>query len=166
MSPELIQIGKQVPPQMLKELSKVNGERAFVTYTESSMTAFVVLDGIQKSELKEFKGTVTVIYQDFEVPMLVLKYKKASFDMPLTYHGDFLPNALNIYLIELNGFIMKQIRVVGLDEEISSAMAKGIEKTKGLSSKEVLTKVSIKIYPFHTAEQMCKGGVRQVFMRT
>ena len=165
MSLELLQVGKQVPPQMLSELSKVNGERAFVTYTDTSMTAFIVLQDIQKSELKEFKGTLTVIYQDFEVPMLVLKYKNASFDMPLTYHGDFLPNALNIYIIELNGMILKHIRRVGLDENISSAMAQGIEKTKGLTAEQVLTKVSIKIYPFYTAEQMCKGGIRQVFKR-
>ena len=163
--PELITVGQQVPPHMLSELQKVNGERAFVTYTDTAMTAFIVLKDIEKFELKEFKGSVTVVYQDYEVPFLVLKYKKASFDMPLTYHGDFLPNQLNIYVVELNGFVMKHMRVLGLDANISEAMARGIEKTKDLTLPQVMTKVQVKIYPFKSADDMYRGGIRQVFRR-
>lgn len=165
MQTEIVQVGKQVPPQMLKELSKANGERAFVTYTDNAMSAFVVLNGVQKHELKEFKGNLTVIYQDYEVPFMILKYKNASFDMPLAYHGDFLPNKLNIYIIELNGYIVKHMRVLGLNETISSAMVKGIEKIKDLTLPMMMTKVQVKVYPLHTAEEMCKGGIRQVFLR-
>jgi len=163
---ELIQVGKQVPINMLKELNKGSGERAFIVYTKSSMTAFIVLDNITKNEIKNHKGNLTVIYQDYQIPFLVLNYKNSSYDMPLSYSGDFLPNKLDIFLIDLNGYVTKHMRSLGLDENITNSIAKGIERVKDMSLEMIFTKAQVSIYPQYSTEEMSKGGVRQVFLRT
>lgn len=124
-----IEVGKPLPEPWYSSLAAVKGERSFcVTNTSGGIDVFVVLDGISAKELDEFKGSLSVIYQDLELPFLVLKYAKMSFDMPLLKQEKALSgNALNIYVVELKGFILRSYRVLGLNENITAHIKQGFE---------------------------------------
>lgn len=160
------QINKQVPEPLLSSLMKVEGERSFCTVNPAGgIDAYIILDSIQKSETEEIAGNVTVVYQDFDIPFLVLAYKNMSFDMPIfKQEHKLMGNALSIYLLELNGYILKDQRVLGLDENMINSIRSGIESMKQKPNESLLPFVQ-KIYQKYTPEDMKKGGIRQVFRR-
>jgi len=98
---EAMIVNKQVPVSTLKMLSSEKGDRAFDTYRYGSLEIFIVLNNISKEEVKEFNGNFSIIYQDYQIPFIVLKYKKMSFDIPLINLIDFdtSNNMLSIYLL-------------------------------------------------------------------
>ena len=164
---EIVKLNKQVPSHLLGELSKAQGERAFLSYGASGLEAYIVLSEITKSELKEFKGSLTVIYQDYEVPFVILKYKNMSFDMPI-FPKEGVPevgNHLKIFAIELNGYIAKGIRGVGIDMDLMSKITDGINFVSLLSLEQIGSMVQTQVYPKYSQEDMVKGGTRQVFRR-
>lgn len=163
---EHYQVGKQVPPNFLKSIESSNEERNFLSFNEHGLTACIILNNITKDELKEFQGNLTVIYKDLEVPFLVLKYKNSSFEFPIFSNESLsVSNKLTIMVIELNGFILKHNRMLGLEMELVNALVEGVNFTRALTKEQVQSIISNQIYPNNTAEDMCKGGIRQVFRR-
>jgi hypothetical protein len=67
--------------------------------------------------------------------------------------------------IELNGFILKHNRMLGLEMELVNALVDGVNFTNTLTKEQAQYIISNQIYPNNTAEDMCKGGIRQVFRR-
>jgi len=159
------QIGKKVPSEFAKELDKASGERAFCDTQLGALNVYILLDGITKSELKEAAEGLHVIYQDFGIPFLVLKYKSMSFDLPLFSKNEQpVGNALNIYFIELNSYALKHMRLLGIDEKMTSIINAGIESTLGMEKADIL-QFARKIYATKTPGDMTKGGARQIFKR-
>ena len=160
------QVGKPLPEPIYSSLAKVKGERAFCSVNAGGgVDVYVVLDGISGKELEEYKGDVSLIYQDYELPFLVLKYKNDSFDMPLLRQdNEFFGNALTIHIVELKGFVLKSLRLLGLDEKMATVMKAGFESVLKKADADLLAYMP-KIYAKYTAKDMCSGGVRQRFLR-
>lgn len=57
--------------------------------------------------------------------------------MPLFANNSLDGNALNIFFIELHGYILKHIRVLGLSEELMEHINKGIQSIQGLSTEDI-----------------------------
>jgi len=165
------QVNKQVPEEFLVELNKSSGERSFCTIINNALSAFVILQGITKDELKSVAEEVHVIYQEFDIPFLILKYKGMSFDMPLFVHKDDsdeeIGNALTVYFIELSGYVVKHMRLLGLNDDVMRCIRRGIESIKrdGLSRSDIFLKAQ-KVYSQKTPEEMLRGGVRHIFPGT
>jgi hypothetical protein len=163
---EHYQVGKQVPPNFLKSIENSKTERNFLSFNEHGLTACVILNNITKNELKEFQGNLTVIFKDLEIPFLVLKFKDSSFEFPIFSNESLsVSNKLTIMFIELNGFILKHNRMLGLEMELVNALVDGVNFTNTLTKEQAQYIISNQIYPNNTAEDMCKGGIRQVFRR-
>ncbi|WP_418181371.1 hypothetical protein ACNSOL_11770 (plasmid) [Aliarcobacter lanthieri] len=163
---EHYQVGKQVPPNFLKNIESSNEERNFLSFNEHGLTACIILNNITKEELKEYQGNLTVIYKDLALPFLVLKFKDSSFEFPIFPNKALsVSNKLTIMFIELNGFILKHNRMLGLEMELVNALVEGVNFTNTLTKEQAQSIVSNQIYPNYTAEDMCKGGIRQVFRR-
>jgi tRNA G10 N-methylase Trm11 len=167
MQEELIsyQINKVVPQPLLSQLQKVEGDRAFCSLGKDGINIFIVIEDISKKEFKEFKRDLTVIYQDYQIPFLILKYKTMSFNMPLTLNEPLEGNATNIFIIEHNGYILKQIRRLGLNYELYTAIKEGSDFVKDVDKTTLITTVNNHIYPKYSGSDMCKGGIRQKFKR-
>ena len=163
---EHYQVGKQVPPNFLKSIESSNEERNFLSFNEHGLTACIILNNITKDELKEYQGNLTVIYKDLEMPFLVIKFKDSSFEFPI-FSNDSLTvsNKLTIMFIELNGFILKHNRMLGLEMELVNALVEGVNFTNTLTKEQAQSIISNQIYPNYTAEDMYKGGIRQVFRK-
>lgn len=163
---EHYQVGKQVPPTFLKSIENSKVERNFLSFNEHGLTACIILNNITKEELKEYQGNLTVIYKDLEVPFLVLKFKNSSFEFPIFVNESLtVSNKLTIMFIELNGFILKHNRMLGLEMQLVNALVEGVNFTNTLTKEQAQSIISNQIYPKYTAEDMCKGGIRQVFRR-
>jgi len=159
------QVNKRVPEEFALELNKASGERSFCDTQLGSLNVYIILDGISKSELKEIAEDVHVIYQDFGIPFLVFKYKNMSFDLPLfSKDGKKIGNALTIYFIELNGYMLKHMRLLGLDEKMTQTINAGIASILEMK-KEDIFQFARKIYAQKSPEEMTRGGVRQIFKR-
>lgn len=167
MELELFTKNKQVPLTLLTILEEESGDRAFVNRSESGLKVFIVMNKISKKELEEFKGSVSVIYQNYEIPFMILKYKHMSFDMPLIPNTkvDNFTNFLTIYIIDSNGYILKEMRGLGLDQHLATQILSGIDSIQTLNKAMITECVERKIYPRYTMKDMLKGGVRQRFER-
>ena len=151
-------VGKQAPQEIVNQLSQLQGDRVFLGFSESgSPTAFIVIRNIKKWEVNDKKGDLTLIYQPFKIPFLVLSYKKSSFEMPITKKIE--GNALAIILIDENGYIVKNLRMLGVEPKIIEAINK---KVKELGSVQLMHGVT-EVYNQYSAEEMLKGGMRQHF---
>lgn len=153
------EVGKKIPIEV--GLEKASGERAFANI-DGSINVFLVLNNITKSEMEEFNGDLSVILQEYEVPILVLKYKSMSFDMPLL-HGNISENILNIYIVSFPGYILKHQRMLGLNDDFFEAVKTNIQSIDGMDEMSVYSIVNRHIYPKYSPKDMCKGGVRQRF---
>jgi hypothetical protein len=144
------------------------GERAFLSRENTGLTAYIVLNSITKHELNEFKSSVTVIYQNYEIPFLILKYKTMSYDMPLISSpgANSYTNSLTIYIIDLNGYILKDIRLLGLEDKLAKSIQSGYDSISSKSVEEIIYKVQTSIYPKYSYKDMLKGGTRHHFPRT
>ena len=162
---EAFEVGKVVPVTLRNELEKIEGERAFCSLGDGGINIFIVINKITKKELKEFAGSVSVIYQEYEVPFLILKYQNMSFDMPLRVSGSLGGNAANIYIIDLKGYILKYMRLLGLNETLFSAIKQGVEFSGAMDQPTMWSIIQNTIYPKYSAADMCKGGIRQRFER-
>lgn len=162
---ELVQVGEPAPAKLAAELDKAPGERAFCAMNPGGwMDAYIVLDSITSGEAKEFAGSLSVIVQDYEVPMLVVKYKKMSFDMPL-FGTPPCGNVLNITVIDLRNYIVRHIRHMGLSDEVMAAIRSGMAAVEGMDEISLWAIVQNVIYPKHTPDDMLRGGTRQRFER-
>ncbi len=164
---EKYEINKIVPSGLLEELKKAGDtERNFLTFNENGITAYIILNKIDKSELKQYNSNLTVIYKDLEVPFLVLKYKEDSFEFPFFPNESLkIGNALDILFIDLNGYVLKSYRRLGLDMNMLKNITNGIDFVNALSKEQIISIIKNQIYIKYTPEQMHKGGVRQVFRR-
>ena len=158
-------VGKQVPEFLLRALKRQRGDRAFCSVGDSGTDIFLVGLNFSDKEIAEVSGELEVIFQDYEVPFLVLKYKNISFDIPLRgIEGEPLGgNALRIYLIEENGYILKNMRLLGLNDEITDLVRKGASFTDKMDEASMNQIVLSRIYPKHSPREMTEGGVRQLF---
>lgn len=163
---EAMIVNKQVPVSTLKMLSLEKGDRAFDTYRYGSLEIFIVLNNISKEEVKEFNGNFSIIYQDYQIPFIVLKYKKMSFDIPLINLIDFdtSNNMLSIYLVDENNHILKSIRTLGLNSELMKNISNGYKNVAFKSKSQRFETVVNDIYPKLSPKDMCKGGIRQRFL--
>jgi len=163
---ERYKINKQVPPGLLEELKKTNEERTFLTYDGKGITAYIILKDITRNELKQYTSNLTVVYKDLEIPFLVLKYKENSFDIPIFPNESLeIANKLDILIVDLNGYILKSYRRLGLNMNITNAIAAGINFVNTLTKKQIISIIQNQIYIKYTPEQMHKGGIRQVFRK-
>ncbi|MCD4668067.1 MAG: hypothetical protein K8R44_05705 [Sulfurimonas sp.] len=164
---EAYSINKQVPESLLIELKKESGDRTFFNRSDLGLEVFIVMKNISKHELKEFKNSLSVIYQDYDIPFLILKYEKMSFDIPLfpNLNVDNFTNSLNIYIIDSQGYTLKHMRNLGLEHSLAKAVLVGIGSISTLSKEEISADIFNKIYPFYTINDMLKGGMRQRFER-
>lgn len=159
----IIEKNKQAPRELLDLfLAGPQIERAFCSTDNGGFDVFIILKNITKRELKEIEGDLSVIFQDYELPMLILKYKNMSFDLAL--QGK-LPdgNAMRIITVEMKEHIIKHSRLLGLSEELTTNIRKGMKFTEGMSAKDILYNLRNKIFPKYSPKDMCKGGVRQRF---
>ncbi len=161
-----MEVGKPLPEPLYGSLAAVKGERSFcVVNAGGGIDVYVVLNGISAKELEEYKGNVSVIFQDYELPFLVLKYKNDSFDMPMfRQEHELVGNALTIHIVELKGFVLKGYRLLGLDEKMTAALKAGFDSVIAKASSDLLAYMP-KIYAKYSAKDMCNGGVRQRFLR-
>jgi len=164
---EAYSINKQVPEKLLTELQKESGDRAFFNRSNLGLEVFIVMENISKHELKEFKNSLSLIYQDYDIPFLILKYKKMSFDIPLisnqNVHNN--TNSLNIYIIDSQGYILKHMRNLGLENSLANAILSGLDSISMLRQEAIMEYIMRKIYPFYSIQDMLKGGLRQRFER-
>lgn len=169
---EAFQVGKQVPKSVLSGLSMVKGDRVFATNANSgkALEIFIVMRNLLKKESKELKGPVTVIFQDFEVPFLVLKYNKMSFEAPLIdiTEIDEEKNALTVYVIDEKNYILKSFRMLGLNHAIMHSLATGVKKFNQSYPTRyerigTVNTVLPEIYSKYSIKDMCSGGVSQSF---
>ena len=167
---ELFAVGKPVPEGTRSNLQKMQGERCFLTYSDAGLLVTIVLRSISKKEIEEFKDSLSVIYQEFEVPFLVLKYKKMSFDMPILPMEDMRftkgANSLIIHVIDHNGFILKGIRLLGLDKNLAAHIENGINSVAHYSPERLADYITKNIYPKYSPRDMYSGGIRQRFERS
>lgn len=157
---------QKVPASVLKMLSLENGDRAFDTYRYGSLEIFIVLNNISKKEVKEFNGDLSIIYQDYKIPFIILKYKKMSFDIPLVNLIDLNidNNMLSIYVIDENNHTLKNIKVLGLNSQLMKNISSGYQKIALMSKNKRFEIVVNDIYPKLSPSNMCKGGIRQRFL--
>lgn len=166
MNLEILEKNKQVPQSMLSMLMEETGDRTFISRDDTGLTAYVVMNSITKHELKEFHQDVTVIYQNYEIPFVIFKYKNMSYDMPLipTKNINTFTNSLTIYIIDSNGYILRQIRRLGLELKLAESIMAGYDFISRKSTEEVVHKITNSIYPKYSSEDMLKGGIRQHFL--
>lgn len=165
---EKFELNKEVPPTLKESLIRAGmGDRAFLDYRDGNINAYIFMSNITKGELKEFNGSLTVVFKDLTVPFLVLKYKEASFDMPFlpAQSNGNITNELNIIVIEARDFKIKSMRKLGLNMEIVEAIAEAINFINTLSKQDVFNIIKTQIYPTISPDEMHKGGIRQVFRR-
>lgn len=163
---ESMMINQEVPASVLKMLSLEKGDRAFDTYRYGSLEVFIVLNNISKKEVKEFNGDLSIIYQNYKIPFIVLKYKKMSFDIPLInlIDLDTNNNMMSIYVVDENNHTLKNIKVLGLNPELMKNISNGY-KNIALMSKNQRFEIAVSdIYPKLSPKDMCKGGIRQRFL--
>lgn len=162
---EVYTVNRQVPKGLVDYLEKGSGERTFLRITESSINAFIVLNNITKNEIKEFKGDLSVIFQDYEIPFLTIKYKTISFNMPIINKDkSYWTNILTVFVIDSKGYVLRQQRVLGLEKSLVDKIINGAESAARLSENEITRIVSTRIYPKYSNQDMCKGGIRQRFV--
>ena len=164
---EVYSINKQVPKSLLTELQKESGDRVFFNRSDLGLEIFIVMENISKHELKEFRDSFSLIYQNYDIPFLILKYKKMSFDMPLmpNVNVSSSTNSLNVYIIDTHGYVLKHMRNLGLEHTLAKEILIGLDSIATLSKEEIVTHVLNKIYPLYSMKDMLKGGVRQRFER-
>lgn len=114
-------VNSPLPMEEQRTLSKVHGDRAFLDFNNGIMCAYIVMSNIRENEIETASSTVEVksIFVD-EVSFMRLDYKSFDFDMPISHqeHGDKIGNALNIFLVEENGYILKDMRIIGLSDDV------------------------------------------------
>ena len=148
-------------------LEKETGDRTFMNRSEIGIEVFIVLNSITKKEQKELKSSLSVIYQNYEIPFLILKYKHMSFDLPLMPNTrvNTYTNRLLIYIIDSKGYVLKEQRILGLNESLADNIIAGINSISARTKEEIANIALNKIYPQYTMQQMLKGGIRQRFER-
>jgi hypothetical protein len=168
MTTEIYIKNTQVPQPLLTLLKQASGDRAFFNRSETGLEAFIVLNGITKKELEEFNGSLSVIYQDYGIPFIILKYECMSFDMPLLPNlaVDNFASSLTVYVIDSKDYILKQIRYLGLEERLATEIHSGLDTVSMLRKEAIPEFVMRKIYPVVSRKDMLKGGIRQRFERS
>jgi hypothetical protein len=156
---------KQVPIEFLDFLLEGGtSDRCFIDYA-AGFNVYIVLKDISKHELKEFEEDLSVIFQNFDLPFLVLKYKQMSFEMPLIPIEKIeYSNVLVITIIDSNGFIVKHLRFLTLDFNLAFHIVEGFNSLSGKSKGDIVLKAS-KIYKTHSSKYFLSGGIRQRFER-
>jgi hypothetical protein len=163
---EAMLVNKQVPASVLKMLSLGKGNRAFDTYRYGTLEIFIVLNNISQQKVREFNGDISVIYQDYKVPFIILKYKKMSFDIPLVnlIDIDIDKNMLSIFVVDENSYILKNIKLLGLNSELMENISNGYKNIASNSINQMMYTLHNEIYPKLSPNDMCKGGIRQRFL--
>ncbi len=135
--------------------------------SESGLEVFIVMNKILKKELEEFKGSLSVIYQNYKIPFMIIKYKHMSFDMPLipNINVNNFTNSLTIHIIDSNGYILKEMRSLGLEHNLATEILSGIDSISILDKVAIIEYIQRKIYPIYSMQDMLKGGLRQRFER-
>lgn len=156
-------INNQIPDELIEKLSVSQGPRSICSAESGLMNMYIILDNITDNEVSIAAGPMHVIYQHYDgIPFLVMHYDGMSFDMPLFANNSLDGNALNIFFIELHGYILKHIRVLGLSEELMEHINKGIQSIQGLSTEDIYMRAK-EIYAKISQNEMLRGGVRYSF---
>jgi hypothetical protein len=143
------------------------GERAFMNAPEAGhVNIYLVLDNLTEEELRSLKGNLSLIVHDYEIPVLVTSFEGMSFDMPILGNKNRIKgNAITLYVIDLKGYVLKQMRVLGASEELAEAIHEGVLYASKLDKITLMQTLQAVVYPNHTPGEMLKGGVRQRFGR-
>lgn len=155
-------INNQIPHELIEKLSVSSGPRSICSAESGLLNVYIILDNITEKEVASVAGPVHIIYQHYDgIPFLAVHYDGMSFDMPL-YANSIDGNALNIFFIELHGYILKHIRVLGLSEELIENINKGVQSIHGLSTEDIYVRAK-KIYTKISQNEMLIGGIRHSF---
>lgn len=163
---EYYAIGQQIFEPLLSELKEVKGDRTFLQCEDGIIKCFTVLKGITYSEIEDLNGDISIILNDFKIPILTLSYNKSKFDMPITnFLPHFLPPdscTLIHFLIEEKGYILKNFRLFGLEPKLAYGIMDAIEKTKHMNIYETLNGLN-EIYSNVPQKDIEKTGIGQHF---
>ena len=112
-------VGEIMPQEDLFRMQKMKDDFTSIEFSGGILVAQIVMEGITKKQLKAFHGDLTIIYQDYEIPFLVFKYKKMSFEVPIIAHVDFnqkiSASHLCIQVVERKNHVLKSLCINIID---------------------------------------------------
>lgn len=160
-------VNSSLPIEEQKVLSKVKGDRAFLDFNNGIMCAYIVMNNIQEKEIELASSTMGVksVFVN-GVSFMRLDYGEFDFDIPILYQEKdaIKGNALNIFLVEENGYILRGIRTLGLSDDIMQHIGR-CKETPFKSDPIEFQKRVAEIFSNYTTEALFFNGASQVFTR-
>lgn len=158
---QAFETNKPISKELKAVLSIENENISFVNFEKDGrLVAYLTESNINIEKMK--KG-VSIIVQDYDVPFLVIKYDDDTvYSMPILLPDEGLStvkNSLTILAIEKNDYILKNIRTVGLSEEIMKGIVSGLMGISHLKGKEDISIAVNNVRSRYTNTDMCTGGV-------
>jgi len=158
-----LEIGKRLDRQILDEFKYIEDGSIIDAIFSDGLALFLILKNVNEKELELFNGGLSVIFQDFEVPFLILDYKQImTFSTPLRYKGELKRDFLTVFVVEQNGYIVKSIKQMKMKPKLMNLIRETVEKSTKLNIVTHCAKVH-EIYERLNNKAITKNGVKQNF---
>jgi len=155
-------VEKIIPQEDLSRMQKINDDSVYIEGSEKLTLIQIIIQGITKKDMKAFKGDLTIIHQDYDVPFIVLKYKGMRFEVPIAFgtHEKVNTSHLCIQVVERKNHVLKLISNIELNEQIATKIASSKYITDGPLPNMYSLMVGIdKVYT-ENFKNMSQGGTR------
>jgi len=148
-------VGHKIPNE-IEVILKKDSSPLNVLFISGNIDMFIAFDDFYDEDIISFNGVFNVLYQEFNLPFLILNFDKFTLDIPFTSIPETFGNLVNLYFLNKDGYILKGFRVFSLDIKIYKAL---LIKSKEVStySSEKNTEIIQEVYKKYDLQGICKN---------